>query len=364
MTLKSIVRRRYTVRFMTPAFLGDAGQAGEWRTPPFKALLREWWRVVKFNQLRQGVLPQHLPTLHQELREAEGRLFGHAWLKDDRQAHWSARAKVQIKLAHWSQGKQREWTAQRATVKHPEVPRPVDAALYLGYGPLAHRMGTVLKSGSAIQAGETNTLSLACPAEDADHLHQALQLIHAFGTVGGRCRNGWGSLALEDQDQHAVPLQADLNWLSQVVRPLGDCLALDWPHALGRDDTGLLIWQTRAVNDWPAVITELARIKIALRTHFKFTPHQSGTLQARHVLAYPVTHHRVTAWGKEARLANSLRFKIAATGTDCIGIVYHMPCALPATLPHNSAHKAQLPGIWRQVHTILDEHLSRSRGLV
>jgi CRISPR-associated protein Cmr1 len=33
----------YTVRFVTPAFLGDADQKGRWRTPPFKALIRQWW---------------------------------------------------------------------------------------------------------------------------------------------------------------------------------------------------------------------------------------------------------------------------------------------------------------------------------
>ena len=36
----------YQVRFLTPAFLGNAEQGGQWRTPPFKALLRHWWRVV------------------------------------------------------------------------------------------------------------------------------------------------------------------------------------------------------------------------------------------------------------------------------------------------------------------------------
>jgi CRISPR-associated protein Cmr1 len=32
-------RLEYTVSFTTPAFLGNAEQAGQWRTPPFKALL-------------------------------------------------------------------------------------------------------------------------------------------------------------------------------------------------------------------------------------------------------------------------------------------------------------------------------------
>jgi hypothetical protein len=38
--------RRLQIQFHTPAFLGDANQSGRWRTPPFKAQLRQWWRVA------------------------------------------------------------------------------------------------------------------------------------------------------------------------------------------------------------------------------------------------------------------------------------------------------------------------------
>ncbi len=41
-----MVKQLYTVSFVTPAFLGDAEQNGAWRTPPFKILLRQWWRVA------------------------------------------------------------------------------------------------------------------------------------------------------------------------------------------------------------------------------------------------------------------------------------------------------------------------------
>ena len=37
----------YQVRFLIPAFLGNAEQSGQWRTPPFKALLRHWWRMFR-----------------------------------------------------------------------------------------------------------------------------------------------------------------------------------------------------------------------------------------------------------------------------------------------------------------------------
>lgn len=47
----------YTVRFTTPAFLGNAEQAGQWRTPPFKALLRQWWRcAMRMRYAEQGLM--------------------------------------------------------------------------------------------------------------------------------------------------------------------------------------------------------------------------------------------------------------------------------------------------------------------
>jgi len=37
---------RLQMHFTTPAFMGNAEQNAQWRTPPIKALLRQWWRVA------------------------------------------------------------------------------------------------------------------------------------------------------------------------------------------------------------------------------------------------------------------------------------------------------------------------------
>ncbi len=66
----------YTVRFLTPAFLGDAEQHGRWRTPPFKALLRQWWRVVY-------AADHNFNVNIREMRHEEGLLFGNAWLDNE-----------------------------------------------------------------------------------------------------------------------------------------------------------------------------------------------------------------------------------------------------------------------------------------
>ncbi|RMG30285.1 MAG: hypothetical protein D6721_04175, partial [Gammaproteobacteria bacterium] len=224
--------REVGVAFLTPAFLGNAEQNGQWRTPPFKHLLREWWRIVwsEANDWSNDV---------DALRRAEGNLFGSA---ADETGH---RSRVRIRLDCWSPGTLDKWEGD-PSVFHPEVGvngKNVGAHLYLGYGPLNFNKGTYLgkkegrnnfKPHAAIQAGESARLRLAFPAADEEWLDRTLALIHAFGTLGGRSRNGWGSIALEGVGAlDSLPLR---DWR--------DCLDREWPHAIGRDDQGALVWQT------------------------------------------------------------------------------------------------------------------------
>ena len=81
----------YTVRFNTPAFLGNAEQSGQWRTPPFKALLRQWWRVAVAEQQNFSV---------NALRKYEAEIFGVA--ADGSESH---KSQVRIRLDDWSLGK-------------------------------------------------------------------------------------------------------------------------------------------------------------------------------------------------------------------------------------------------------------------
>lgn len=351
----SLVRQSYTVRFTTPAFLGDADQNGTWRTPPFKALLREWWRIAVAKEYGYD---------HRRLREAEGRLFGNAWLKDEFQ-----RSKLLLRLDEWRSGRMGKWTEPEQKVVHSEVKFPVDAHLYLGYGPLtyskaAKKAAFSEKVNAAIQADETNTLRIAGPKAAADLIQQTLQLMDWFGTIGGRSRNGWGSLELTREGGATEAFQSNHRWLQAIARPLHDCLQLDWPHALGSDQQGLLVWRTQQdYSQWREVMKELAHVKITFRTALKFTS-PNGQPDHRHVLAYPVTNHRVNAWGNQARLANQLRFKVIRTGHHLTGLVYHLPCATPDALLRllrngkDSFRQQQLP-VWQAVHAQLDTLMNR-----
>jgi CRISPR-associated protein Cmr1 len=242
-------------------------------------------------------------------------------------------------------------------VTHPEVKFPVGSQLYLGYGPLIFQQGAKIKSGAALQAGEANTLSLAYPDDPAHKIEQTLQLIDWFGTLGGRSRNGWGSLALSGQSaltlQHAT--------LTGVLHPLDDCLKLDWPHAIGQDSQGPLIWESgTSFNDWQAAMKFLAQTKIGFRTHLGFTTGKgSSQVEGRHIVAYPVTNHDVRAWGGQARLANQLRFKLFRdTSGQLRARIYHTPHACPLPTMMNAA---QQMGVWQTVHRWLDQQASLTR---
>ena len=379
------------IRFTTPAFLGNAEQSGQWRTPPFKALLRQWWRVAR--AARDG-----FPRDAAAMRRHEGKLFGNAWLDGD-----FRKSAVRLRLSMWSGGRatgEERWfdhddraprgsrrpdhpgtTGRReadgsAAIRHPEMRNLIDPLLYLGYGPLVVRKAsgqprrgsvTVLKNNAAIQADETAVLSIAAPESEIDDLRAALALMNAYGTVGGRSRNGWGSLAVEPPDETPGPDAAraaapadERDAVRRCVRPWRDALALDWPHAIGADAVGPLVWRTKeSYTDWKALMRDLAILKIGLRTTFVFPNDRPlhASPQDRHWLSYPITRHNFTAWNN-LRLPNSLRFKARRDRGDpkrLRGVIFHVPCRPPADFRKGDRAIESIKRVWKTTHALLDE---------
>lgn len=349
-------KAQYQVVLANPAFLGDASQNGTWRTPPLKALLREWWRVALAPDVRYEA---------RSLKARESELFGTA--SDDGNGG-SHQSRIRLALAHWNQGTLRDWPSSEPRVTHPEVKdrnsgnvKAVGTELYLGYGPLVFRQGTQLKNGAALQAGEANILKLAYPASHGGSLADAITLANWFGTIGGRSRNGWGSLGwLAQQGSPQLPaLSRAALEQTGCVRPIARCLELDWAHAIGADNRGPLVWKSEAAfANWRDAMKFLAQTKISFRTSLGFTTGKAATrIEPRHVLAYPVTNHSVGAWGNNARIANTLRFKLhVETDGQMRALIYHTPCR--PTLRHDGI---DLLDTWARVHVRLDtqSHLAR-----
>ncbi len=366
-----MIKLQYQVQFTTPAFLGNAEQDGQWRTPPFKALLRQWWRVAYAADHKFQV---NLAIMRRE----EGLLFGNAWLshrEGTREVSDYCKSLVRLRLDRWSSGKLEPWPPGDPKVTHREVtnhggqPVPVGSQLYLGYGPLTFRGGaTALKANAAIQAAEVANLSIAHPTthgnpglralceENAPRIERALSWIGDYGTIGGRSRNGWGSFSLE-------PVNGSLGFANgPPLRDWRQALALDWPHAVGQDQQGPLIWRTDAFDDWKSMMRELAIIKIGLRTQFPFgTGNNAPRPEDRHWLSHPVTKHNVRDW-RQGRLPNSLRFKVRPAPGEpkkLVGVIFHVPCLPPADFHPD---RAAIEGVWQRVHAFLDapsRHLTR-----
>ncbi|HRP95573.1 MAG TPA: hypothetical protein PL143_04930 [Rhodocyclaceae bacterium] len=360
-----MIKHTYHLRLASPAFLGDAEQKGVWRTPPLKALIREWWRIA---------VARAVDYDFRALKARETALFGTA--ADDNSAG-SQRSKIRLALAHWNEGQLTDWSkvnpgtngkpGEDPKVKHKEVDFAggmVGSQLYLGYGPLVLEKGkpyTKLKYGAALQANDSNTLRLALPEADLPDLRRALALAHWLGTVGGRSRNGWGSLSWTAAD--STPPLAPLTRINLertgCTRALADCLKLEWPHAIGSDGKNPLVWCSQQHFDgWREAMVFLARTKIAFRTAFDFdTGKHASRVEPRHVLAYPVTNHSVAAWGNNSRLANTLRFKLHLEDDRRVrALIYHTPCK--PTLPHAGI---DLLDTWQRVHRFLDNQATLAR---
>ncbi len=297
----------YQVRFVTPAFLGNAEQEGQWRTPPFKALLRQWWRVVYAadHSFSVDVI---------KMREEEGGLFGSVHSAEPRQSQ------VRLRLSDWT-------TSRTESIKNPS-----EHQRYLGYGRVDKPHKTI-----GVGDNECRKLFISVLRSDASSIEQSMALISAYGTIGGRSRNGWGSLRIEACE----PSQSQID-LSKYQRPWEDALKLNWPHALGTSEEGALTWiTTRPLGSWNKAMNQLGKIRKDLRRSFKSEQDRNWLAGAGNI-----------------RLPNSLRFKVRKDEEGMYGAIFHMPC-LPVQELNPDINIIR--GIWGKAHGFLDDCPSLKR---
>lgn len=335
---------QFTVQFNTPAFLGNAGQFAQWRTPPFKALLRQWWRVAYAadRQFKVDIA---------QMRREEGLLFGHAWLEDDSfQTPGEAKptpvkarqSLVRIRLNDaapqdtlgWALGKQQGIAPMKQSLDNS----------YAWFG-LVDRKDLPDSTGikPAPDSEGTRLLRLAAPQEHMERLDRVFDLINAFGLLGSRSRGGWGSLQVL-QARQLTPAQIRL-----CARPLQDCLHSDWPMALALHQGAPAIWHSNEhFKTWDKAMACIAIERKQARFSLK------GLLDKdlRPLLGF----------ASPGRMPSPLRWKVvpAPDGKDLRVRIFAMPHRTPAgNGPRTSAD--ELNTAW---NTVLDslqaaKHLTR-----
>jgi CRISPR-associated protein Cmr1 len=355
-----MLTRTYTLRFVTPAFLGNAEQQAQWRTPPIKAMIRQWWRVVKGPKLAREFDVS-------DLRRAEAALFGVATDRND----ISCRSLLQLRLQHWNCGALdgAKWPSRREIGELQVGQGRIPADVYIGFGPvLAASRKENRPAGpgrTAIAPDTSNELSIALDQRvtevQCDEVFAALTLCHWFGTLGSRSRNGWGSLDMADDGLSRMP---SVSALQPYLRRLESCFTVDWAHAIGQDRKGPLVWIGNVVKTWPEAILSLAQTRLAIRAAAKKLG-RSRDISANQLISYPVTQSGNGAWGPGERFASPLRLKVHRTDRGLVPIAFHLPCALPPTLlaklgidDQRWIHANQIP-VWQAVHQDLDQRMRR-----
>ncbi len=263
---------KYHLIFLTDAFLGgtkigsDKPRASaEWRTPPFKALLRQWWRVVYAESKGFQV---------QGMFAEEQNLFGGIVGGDAQQS------RIRIRLDTWGKkgiGKGNRIISLRKT--------PI--------------------SEYSILCGGKAQLSILAPTENLEQLQKTLALMHAFATVGRGSRHGYGSFALEPVSSVEEETEPLLSNLFLQGYPWQDALQrFSWPQTIARDDKGLLVWKTVHPKKKP---DDVLKKLFELRDKFK--------------------RYQITRQSQEQRLPNSFRFKVRQSQKESCydGVIFHMP---------------------------------------
>jgi len=370
---------KYTVSFNTPAFLGNAEQQAQWRTPPFKALLRQWWRVVKAPDLNYSVA---------QLRKAEGELFGYASDSSDdteeqrnKDRPKSRQSRLKLRMKDWAPGLLDNDKWPRTEIKGISVGEgpSIPADVYLGFGPILpaskkeNRASPSLGRKAIDPERATNELRLSFARDISEgqvqEVRKAVALACWFGGIGSRSRNGWGSIKFSGDN--LPPLPKTIDEVSSWLRPLESCFGLDWPHAIGSDRSGPFIWIGKPLRNWREAVFSLATARRQIRSAAK-TFGRGEDISANQLIAYPVTQSNNRAWesGREGseRMPSSLRLKVVKNDQGLVPVAIHLPCAVPKRLLEklSTADQAWVKehqiGIWQSVHKMLDDSMQRFGG--
>ena len=336
---RSIDRERadFTVEVLTPMFLGGAGGDAELRSAPLKNAVRYWWRVTQGHETPIS------------LRNKEQKLFGGV-------ADKANRSLVEVVVTGAVKtDKENDFIGKK---HNSEAGKPVSLAAYLGMGPINFN-GKYLKN--KILPSERFSLSISFPQGERESLLDTLSLFKAFGSLGARSRNGWGSFNLLPK-HHDVKLSSRKILFEKFGRDIEVIFAekKQYPFALGKSAGQPLFWKIGNENRWQGVMKIAGESYMDLRqTVLPFPKAQPRGVQERHILGYPVTGHPVSEWKKNGdRMPSQLRIIIRKTGDGYGVYFFHLAHRIPK--PWDLKKQKTEIEVWKQIHGYLDENFERT----
>jgi len=183
------VKRSVTFTVVTPLFLGgEDGKTAEIRIPSLRGVLRFWWRASFQGDLR-------------ELKNAEADVFGNTEKKSP----------LEIYPAEQINIKTSSHPIPKGTLVNTGEYEPVGIIRYLGYGLQKDTGGT--QQREFIELKQSFSLEFLYPEHIEEDVERSLSLLHSFGGLGSRSRNGFGSVQIEGRkllDLGDVPVTGEV----------------------------------------------------------------------------------------------------------------------------------------------------------
>lgn len=337
----------FSVKVLTPMFLGGANGDAELRAAPFKNALRYWWRIT------QGDI------YHEQLREKEQALFG-GICSNKETTEKPTRSRVDVVVTGAVKtGDTGEQDAIGRKMNPEANNRNMPISAYLGMGPV-HFNGTYNKR--RILPTETFTLSITFPKNDGAMI-DTISLFKAFGSLGARSRNGWGSFELQALNNNNSLLSRD-SLFKKYGKELADIFKSDkkYPFCLGTSNGKPLLWKIGNAAKWEKAM-ELAGagyMDIRQQPALKFpVQKQKNSPEKRHILGYPVTNHSLLSWGgNNGRMPSQLRIIIRENNQAYDAFFFHLPHNIPKQWDNRLGKEL---AVWQSIHTYLDKNFTRAR---
>ncbi len=351
-------------RIVTPMFLGDAEQKAALRPEPFKGLLRYWWRVAAGRSF----------SGHKEMLEEETKIFGGGGEK-------ARKSLVTIKVdGNVLATKSNLLPTDK--IYHPEAHPPRSSRKGMDISPLCYLagMGLTHPDGQRVKRSylpveNSFVIKLFFPRTllEESAFKVALLYFCAFGSVGSRSRNGWGSFQVEKVEPE--------DWLQEIsnanfIKILQNdfphwrkCFDKSYPYTLAKGDDGkALLWKAEGFKSWQEAMKFLAEVYVYIRTgepqkwhkwsrQTKLDPDAQNFIAERHLLGFPLTNHPAHK-ARWKRLASPLRFFVRRKNTKYTAFILHLSYFIESAqrfILQNDQIK-----LWQKVHERLDQTMQRA----
>lgn len=292
----------YDCHIVTPMFMGGADPLkAELRAPAIKGALRFWWRALN------GDLPTG------KLREKEGNLFG---------STDAGQSKVRISLVVDGLNKSTDplpWHPVAVISKGREV--KINILYYLCYGTYLWSKANSKNEFTKeyLQPGQFKLRLLVSKSvlEQVEEIKTALYLLANFGGLGSRSRNGFGSIAIDDEYFKTSPE----SFLASVR------LSADKPEYSALS-TGMKLFKTKDLHrTWDTALAELGKAYHACRTGIE----PRHAYDKRQHLAAPLIVGKVFR-SEMSRRAKPYFMHVAKVGANFEGRMLFLPATFATGL--------------------------------